>query len=93
MDPVTDALLAKFVVNSHRKSHPSFDPAEEASLLPEAQPDDEVRRIRLISCLLSQVELRKHKPTRSSPELTLSAHTKLTRPTDTELPQSGSTST
>ncbi|GAQ88362.1 DNA replication licensing factor MCM2 component [Klebsormidium nitens] len=42
VDPVTDAMLAKFVVNSHRKSHPSFDPAEDASLLPEAQVDDEV---------------------------------------------------
>jgi hypothetical protein len=43
VDPVTDEMLAKFVVNSHRKSHPGFDPLEEASLLPEVEADDEVR--------------------------------------------------
>lgn len=43
VDPVTDEMLAKFVVNSHRKSHPGFDPVEEASLLPEVEADDEVR--------------------------------------------------
>lgn len=42
VDPVTDEMLAKFVVNSHRKSHPSYDPAEEGDLLPEPQADDEV---------------------------------------------------
>lgn len=46
VDPVTDAMLAKFVVNSHRKSHPSFDPAEDAGLMPEPQVDDEVSRER-----------------------------------------------
>ncbi len=25
MDPVADELLAKFVVGSHRRSHPQFD--------------------------------------------------------------------
>lgn len=49
VDPIVDEQLAKFVINSHTRSHPEYDPAKDEQLLtnqmdPEIIPQDLLRK-------------------------------------------------